>query len=206
MQAKYTFILQGMTKMIHNAHKTRTYGLAMVGLASFFLGLSLSPNYANAKNNSPMVQEGTASWYGGKFHGRKTASGERFNTYDLTAAHRTLPMNTLVKVTNLSNGKSVVVRINDRGPYVGKRVIDLSYSAANELGFVKRGVAKVRLERIPRAKPQLIEENPNPEVYTVMEAQDPAIENAVIQVIQEIDPVPQQEIEKQDTAPNLTGA
>ncbi|MBR5675380.1 MAG: septal ring lytic transglycosylase RlpA family protein [Neisseriaceae bacterium] len=196
-----------MTKMIHNAHKTRTYGLAMVGLASFFLGLSFSPNYANAKNNSPMVQEGTASWYGGKFHGRKTASGERFNTYDLTAAHRTLPMNTLVKVTNLSNGKSVVVRINDRGPYAGKRVIDLSYSAANELGFVKRGVTKVRLERIPRAEPKIIEENPNPEVYTVMDSPDPAIENAVIQVIQEIDPAPQQqEIEQQDTAPNLTGA
>ena len=196
-----------MTKMIHNAHKTRTYGLAMVGLASFFLGLSFSPNYANAKNNSPMVQEGTASWYGGKFHGRKTASGERFNTYDLTAAHRTLPMNTLVKVTNLSNGKSVVVRINDRGPYAGKRVIDLSYSAANELGFVKRGVTKVRLERIPRAESKIIEENPNPEVYTVMDSPDPAIENAVIQVIQEIDPAPQQqEIEQQDTAPNLTGA
>lgn len=204
MQAKYTFILQGMTKMIHNARRTRKTALIAIGFASFFLGLSLSPNYANAKNNSPMVQEGTASWYGGKFHGRKTASGERFNTYDLTAAHRTLPMNTLVKVTNLSNGKSVVVRINDRGPYVGKRVIDLSYSAANELGFVKRGVAKVRLERIPRAKPQLIEENPNPEVYTVMEAQDPAIENAVIQVIQEIDPAPVQEI-KQETPPNLTG-
>lgn len=189
--------------MIHNAHKTRTYGLVMVGVVSFFLGLFLSPNYANARSNSPMVQEGTASWYGGKFHGRKTASGERFNTYDLTAAHRTLPMNTLVKVTNLSNGKSVVVRINDRGPYVGKRVIDLSYSAANELGFVKRGVAKVRLERIPRAKPQLIEENPNPEVYTVMEAQDPAMENAIIQVIQEIDPAPVPV--EQETPPNLTG-
>ncbi|MBO7380086.1 MAG: hypothetical protein J6U05_00215, partial [Neisseriaceae bacterium] len=78
------------------------------------------------------------------------------------------------------------------------------YSAANELGFVKRGVAKVRLERIPRAKPQLIEENPNPEVYTVMDTQDPAIENAVIQVIQEIDPAPVQEI-KQEIPPKLTG-
>ncbi|MBR2252750.1 MAG: septal ring lytic transglycosylase RlpA family protein [Neisseriaceae bacterium] len=200
MQAKYTFILQGMTKMIHNAHKTRTYGLAMVGLASFFLGLSLSPNYANAKNNSPMVQEGTASWYGGKFHGRKTASGERFNTYALTAAHRTLPMNTRLRVTNLSNGKSVIVRVNDRGPYVGKRVIDLSYSAANELGFVKRGVTKVRLERLHTKK---VETNPT-ETFAVIEApQDPAINQAVEQSTQKIDPllyIPDPEIPTSDKA------
>lgn len=188
--------------MIHKAHKTRTYGLVMVGVASFFLGLFLSPNYANARSNSPMVQEGTASWYGGKFHGRKTASGERFNTYDLTAAHRTLPMNTLVKVTNLSNGKSVVVRINDRGPYVGKRVIDLSYSAANQLGFVKRGVTKVRLERLHTKK---IETKPS-ETFTVVEApQDPAIDTAVEQVNQVIDTTPIQEIQQPETLPNLTG-
>lgn len=197
--------LQGMTKMIHNAHKTRTYGLVMVGVASFFLGLFLSPNYANARSNSPMVQEGTASWYGGKFHGRKTASGERFNTYDLTAAHRTLPMNTLVKVTNLSNGKSVVVRINDRGPYVGKRVIDLSYSAANELGFVKRGVAKVRLEKVHT---QYIETEKKDTFVVTEVQQDPAIDNVLQQVTQELDPAtaPVQKIEIPETPHNaLTG-
>lgn len=196
--------------MIHNAHKTRTYGLAMVGLASFLLGLSLSANVAHARTNVPVVQEGTASWYGGKFHGRKTASGERFNTYDLTAAHRTLPMNSLVRVTNLSNGKSVVVRINDRGPYVGKRVIDLSYSAANELGFVKRGVAKVRLERVQKGKqPKIIEETTptTPEIFTTVKTQDPAIDKAIWQVVQEIDPAPVQEIDTPESnTQGLTGA
>mgnify|MGYP002626175817 CR=1 FL=1 len=187
--------------MTHN-NQTRAYSYVMLGISSFLLGFALYPNYAIAKNNTPAVQEGTASWYGGKFHGRKTASGERFNTYDLTAAHRTLPMNTLVRVTNLSNGKSVVVRVNDRGPYVGKRIIDLSYSAANELGFVKRGITKVRLERIHTKK---IETKPE-ETFTVVDApQDPAIDSAVEQINQILDPVPVEEIESQNTTPNLTG-
>ena len=193
------FFWQGMTKMIHNAHKTRTYSYVMLGFASFFMGVSLS-NTASAKNNAPFVQEGTASWYGGKFHGRKTASGERFNTYALTAAHRTLPMNTRLRVTNLSNGKSVIVRVNDRGPYVGKRVIDLSYSAANELGFVKRGVTKVRLERLHTKK---VETKPT-ETFAVVEApQDPAINQAVEQSTQKIDPllyIPDPEIPASDKA------
>ena len=185
--------------MIHNAHKTRTYSYVMLGFASFFMGVSLS-NTASAKNNAPFVQEGTASWYGGKFHGRKTASGERFNTYALTAAHRTLPMNTRLRVTNLSNGKSVIVRVNDRGPYVGKRVIDLSYSAANELGFVKRGVTKVRLERLHTKK---VETKPT-ETFAVVEApQDPAINQAVEQSTQKIDPllyIPDPEVPTSDKA------
>jgi len=90
-------------------------------------------------------ETGLASWYGPKFHGRQTANGERYNMHAMTAAHKTLPMNTLVKVENLENGKSVVVRINDRGPFVKNRVIDLSRSAAARLGMLKRGVAKVRL-------------------------------------------------------------
>jgi rare lipoprotein A len=88
--------------------------------------------------------EGTASWYGPGFHGRKTANGERFDTYDYTAAHKTLPFNTLVKVTNLENGKSTIVRINDRGPYSSGRIIDLSYAAKQEIGM--SGLARVRLE------------------------------------------------------------
>jgi len=93
-------------------------------------------------------QEGMASWYGKKFQGRKTASGERFNMYDLTAAHPTLPFGSMVKVTNLGNGKSVVVRINDRGPNTKGRIIDLSYAAAKKIDMIQAGTARVRIELI----------------------------------------------------------
>lgn len=90
---------------------------------------------------------GKASWYGGKFHGRKTASGERFNKNALTAAHRKLPFGTKVRVTHLGNHKSVVVRINDRGPFGNKgRIIDISEAAAKRLGMKQSGVARVKLE------------------------------------------------------------
>ena len=94
----------------------------------------------------PGVEVGLASWYGREFHGRPTASGERFDMHDLTAAHRTLPFGTRVKVTNLTNGQSVVVRINDRGPLKPGRVIDLSYAAAKQLDMIEAGTARVRLE------------------------------------------------------------
>lgn len=93
-------------------------------------------------------QTGVASWYGRQFHGRKTASGETFDMNALTAAHRTLPLNCYVRVTNEKNGKSVVVKINDRGPFHGNRVLDLSYGAAKKLGIVDVGSAKVRIERV----------------------------------------------------------
>ena len=86
---------------------------------------------------------GWASWYGGKFHGRKTANGERYNKHALTCASKTLPFGTLLEVTNLKNGRSVVVRVNDRGPYRKKRILDLSYAVAKKLGFIKSGVTKV---------------------------------------------------------------
>ena len=92
------------------------------------------------------IQDGIASWYGEDFHGRQTSNGEYYNMYALTAAHKTLPMNTMVKVTNKINGKSVIVRINDRGPFVYGRVIDLSYNAAKKIGLVATGTAPVRLE------------------------------------------------------------
>lgn len=92
------------------------------------------------------LEHGMASYYGKDFHGRKTASGETFNMYDMTAAHKRLPFGTKVRVTNLKNGQSVVVRINDRGPFVHGRIIDLSYAAAKEIGLVEMGVTKVRLE------------------------------------------------------------
>ena len=89
---------------------------------------------------------GLASFYAAKFHGRRTASGEIFNTHALTAAHLTLPFGTKVKVTNLRNGKSVIVRINDRGPHVRGRIIDLSVAAAKKIGLNRAGTVRVKLE------------------------------------------------------------
>ena len=92
------------------------------------------------------VQQGPVSWYGPGFHGRRTANGEIFDTHELTMAHRSLDFGSQVRVTNLDNGRTVVVRVNDRGPYVRGRVADLSHAAANELGFVDDGVVKARIE------------------------------------------------------------
>jgi len=94
---------------------------------------------------------GLASWYGDDFHGRYTANGEIFDRNGISAAHPTLPMPCYVRVTNLSNGRSIMVRVNDRGPYVGNRVIDLSVRAARLLDFYERGVAKVKVEYVSRA-------------------------------------------------------
>jgi len=96
---------------------------------------------------------GIASWYGRKFHGRKTANGERYDMYALSAAHKTLPLPTLVRVTNLENGRQVIVRVNDRGPYVKNRLIDLSYAAARQLGFASKGTARVRVQALERGRP-----------------------------------------------------
>jgi len=96
-----------------------------------------------------LVQEGVVSWYGAAFHDRKTASGELFDSAALTMAHPNLPFGTRVKVTNLRNGRSVVVRVNDRGPFVGKRIADLSQAAASEIGMMRRGVTRARIEVVP---------------------------------------------------------
>lgn len=100
----------------------------------------------------PAYQVGPASWYGKDFHGKQTASGEIYNMYEMTAAHPDLPLGTRVKVTDLKNGKSVIVKVNDRGPLVPGRIIDLSYGAAQELGFTAKGVQKVRLDLVPSDK------------------------------------------------------
>lgn len=91
-------------------------------------------------------QSGKASWYGGRFHGRKTASGETYNMNSLTAAHRSLPFGTRVRVTNTRTGGSVVVRINDRGPFIAGRIIDLSRAAASQIGLTSSGVASVKVD------------------------------------------------------------
>lgn len=93
-------------------------------------------------------QTGMASWYGRQFHGRQTASGERFDMNAMTAAHRSLPLNCYIRVTNNNNGKSVIVKVNDRGPFHGNRVVDLSYGAAKKLGITNDGLAKVSIERV----------------------------------------------------------
>lgn len=120
----------------------KTLAIVLMNLISFSF---ISDSQAKPAEVSPdFVQVGEASWYGPGFHGRKTANGERFNTNEMTAAHKTLPFNTLVRVTNLHNDQSVIVRINDRGPYIRGRIIDLSKAAKNEIGM--GGLADVRLE------------------------------------------------------------
>ena len=98
------------------------------------------------------VQKGTASWYGNEYHGRATASGEIFNENAMTAAHRSLPFGTLVRVKNLQNDRTCVVRINDRGPFIRGRIIDLSKRAARELGMLAAGVVPVRLEILKQGR------------------------------------------------------
>jgi rare lipoprotein A len=104
-------------------------------------------NRQKTGKNQP-YQVGTASWYGEYFVGRPTASGEDFDMYDMTAAHPTLPLGSYVRVTNLRNGRAVVVKVNDRGPVVPGRIIDLSYGAAKVLQFEQRGLQRVRLDLV----------------------------------------------------------
>lgn len=108
---------------------------------------------------------GIASWYGPTFHGKSTANGETYDQNELTAAHKTLPFNTVVKVTNLENGKSVTVRINDRGPYAGDRIIDLSRAAAEQIDMIGPGTAEVRLELVSSEVP--VGRRVEPEMFTV---------------------------------------
>ena len=107
----------------------------------------ITKSQKSAKAEQKPYQVGAASWYGKQFHGKTTASGEDFDMFEFTAAHRKLPLGTFVKVTNLKNGKWIIVRVNDRGPYVGNRIMDLSYSAARMLNF-RDGVERVRIDLI----------------------------------------------------------
>jgi rare lipoprotein A len=110
--------------------------------------------YRTMDSSAGYVERGVASWYGPTFHGRRTSSGERYDMYAMTAAHKTLPLPTYARVTNLKNGRSAVVRINDRGPFHAGRVIDLSYAAASKLGVVDKGTARVEVRAIDPARPQ----------------------------------------------------
>ena len=108
--------------------------------------VTVRANTPQKPRNPKPYQVGTASWYGEQFQGKQTASGEPYDMRDFTAAHLSLPLGTFVRVTNLSNGKAVILRINDRGPYVENRIIDVSYNAARALGFKERGLQKVRVD------------------------------------------------------------
>ncbi|MBS00105.1 MAG: septal ring lytic transglycosylase RlpA family lipoprotein [Candidatus Marinimicrobia bacterium] len=110
-----------------------------------FWSCTSSPRYTSLK-----TEYGVSSYYGYNdgFHGKRTANGEIFNQHALSAAHKTLPLNTIVRVTNLSNNKSLILRINDRGPYIKGRILDCSYGAAKKLGFIAQGTTKVRIELI----------------------------------------------------------
>jgi rare lipoprotein A len=114
--------------------------------AGVLVALAISPLTSVAGNQTGFTEKGAASYYADKFQGRRTASGERYDTGALTAAHRTLPLGTKVRVTNRQNGNSVVVEINDRGPHARGRLLDLSKRAAQELRMINSGVAQVQLE------------------------------------------------------------
>lgn len=101
------------------------------------------------------TETGVASWYGRDFHGRPTACGERYDMYGISAAHKLLPMHTRLRVTNLDNGRQLTVRVNDRGPFVNSRILDLSYGAARELGMVEAGTARVRIESLGGSVPDV---------------------------------------------------
>jgi len=109
------------------------------------------PSYVKTANH--LV--GTASWYGRPFHGRLTANGERYNMFRLSAAHKSLPLGSYLEVRNLENGKSIIVKVNDRGPYIGGRILDLSYAAAKKLGFVHRGLARIEARVLKKAETRL---------------------------------------------------
>jgi rare lipoprotein A len=109
---------------------------------------ALGKNYVPMTSLQPFKQRGLASWYGKRYHGRKTSSGEIYDMYAMSAAHPTLPIPSYARVTNVANGKSVVVRINDRGPFRSERIIDLSYVAAHKLGLIQAGQGRVEVEAI----------------------------------------------------------
>ena len=127
-------------------------GIILVSL--LLAGCTASPRFTSEKFSDEtndthlLLQEGVASYYADEFNGRQTSNGETYDMYEMTAAHQTLPFNTRVRVTNIENGKTIVVRINDRGPFKDERIIDLSLAAAKSLELIGSGTARVRLEVI----------------------------------------------------------
>lgn len=118
----------------------------------------LGRTYRPMKTSRGFVQQGIASWYGSKFHGNKTANGERYDMYAMSAAHRRLPLPSYVQVRNLENGRTTIVRVNDRGPFHENRIIDLSYAAASKLGMLGKGTALVEIRAIDPRHPQEVKQ------------------------------------------------
>lgn len=146
-------LLAGCTEIMVGSHLAKRAGEAR-GCSTVGINKIGNPylidgqRYEPIKTSQGFTEEGIASWYGTDFHGKATANGECYNMYAFTAAHRTLPLPTVARVTNMENGKSVVVKVNDRGPFARGRVIDLSYAAAQSLGVIGKGTAPVRIEAI----------------------------------------------------------
>ncbi len=146
-----------------------TFGILLTSCGVVRTGtVATGPVYDESLEAGVMLHAGIASWYGPKFHGRTTANGETYNMDDFTAAHKTMPFNTVVRVLNRENGKSVDVRINDRGPYVGDRIIDLSRRAAEEIDMIGSGTAQVEVFFLQEGdRPVTSENSSSPETFTV---------------------------------------
>ena len=128
--------------------------------------------YYVMESSKGFVEKGIASWYGTKFHGRRTSSGETYDMYAMTAAHKNLPLPTYVKVTNLNNGKHIIVKVNDRGPFHENRVIDLSYTAAIKLDIIKKGTGLVEVRVLEAGQPTSVDSSEGAPVETVSVSND----------------------------------
>lgn len=147
--------------------RTATISASLIFFVFFVTSCGVVPRTPSS-NTLATLGEGKASWYGPNFHGKLTANGEIFDMNELTAAHRTLPFNTMVRVDNLDNGRTVIVRINDRGPYVNNRIIDLSRKAAADLGMINSGTSSVRLSLIREGdRPVTTQNSSGRETFTI---------------------------------------
>jgi len=152
-----SLIATGQTRIRRHPFKAAALALlvTVAGVATQATADAPAHNDSSAHTHK-WFQIGRASWYGRRFQGHRTASGEAFDLNMLTCAHRTLPIGSLVRVTNLNNKRSIMVRVNDRGPVPNNKIVDLSYAAARSLGFSNLGSARVRLERVEGAEAALL--------------------------------------------------
>lgn len=147
---------------------SKTIFLLVISVLFLFLTSCGVTRRTAPEKKGEIIGSGIASWYGPNFHGKITANGEKYNMNDYTAAHKTLPFNTVLRVDNVENGKSVIVRINDRGPYVANRIIDLSRRAAEDIDMIGAGTASVRLMVVREGdRPVDIQNSSNQETYTI---------------------------------------
>ncbi len=185
-----------------SSYKKICFGIVALSALALLMA-SCAPYQAN-KGQAYFKQRGKASWYGPGFAGRKTANGERFNPNQLTAAHKKLPFNTTLRVTNLDNGKSVIVRINDRGPYAGRRIIDLSKAAAKKIDMLGSGTAMVEIETVSPGKKQkhkeIAETAPNKSEGLLLAKRGPVRRNGVEYLIEKEgvgkNPAPSSEVDE----------